>query len=285
MELGFTKEQIILDEKFPFDIYSTDSLERLLPTLHSHDCWEINYVESGSGKYFVDNQVLDMEEGDVYLFNNLSKHMAVSEAGMSLLVIVFRPTLIWMSQDEYHQLLPFYEQNDYFASPQDRLNQNYLEVIDLLGRIQKEWNQRKIGYELMIRALLLSLLGMLYRYCSEKENVNGRMKEFQKRFEKIRGILTFLQKHYTEDITLEQISKETFLSKSYINTNFPKVMECTLFEYVDFLRVNQSCMLLKTSDYSITQIATLCGFNSSSYFNRVFKRLMGVSPKDYSKNN
>ena len=61
-------------------------------------------------------------------------------------------------------------------------------------------------------------------------------------------------------------------------------MNRTIFEYVDYVRISYACILLTSGGMSVTEAAMECGYSSSSYFTRVFKKVMGVAPKEYSEN-
>lgn len=288
MPTDFTREKIRLDSEFPFNLYAISEFESTSESLHAHDCWELNYVEKGSGNYFIEDKVFPVKEGDIFIFHNLVHHRAVSQKGMTMLVFTFNPKIIWLNQDEFRHLLSFYERYSYFTGDKDKEQRDYRRILHHIRLIKKEWTEKEECYQLMIKSSLLGILGTLHRYQArkvkeEREGAASDTQLYQKKFERVRPVLEYLAKHFSEVVTMENIAKETLQSKSNITANFRQIMECTVFEYLDVLRVSESCMLLKTTDEPVTEIALKCGFNSSSYFNRVFKKTMGISPGEYRK--
>ena len=96
-------------------------------------------------------------------------------------------------------------------------------------------------------------------------------------------IIDYIDQHYTEPLELEEIAKKAGWAKSTCCREFKKTMNCTIFEYIMNCRLSQSERLLLSSDHTITQIAGLCGFDTSSYFIRNFKARTGISPTAYRR--
>ena len=99
----------------------------------------------------------------------------------------------------------------------------------------------------------------------------------------IRMIIDYIDQHYAEPLELEEIAKKAGWAKSTCCREFKKTMNCTIFEYIMNCRLSQSERLLLSSDHTITEIAGLCGFDTSSYFIRNFKARTGISPTAYRR--
>ena len=98
-------------------------------------------------------------------------------------------------------------------------------------------------------------------------------------------IIEYMEKNFEEDITLESLSKQFFISKYEISRVFSKNVGISFVEYLTRIRIENSKKLLKNTSLSITMISELTGFHSSSNFARVFKKITGVSPMSYRKEN
>ncbi len=96
-------------------------------------------------------------------------------------------------------------------------------------------------------------------------------------------MIEYITKHYHENIQLDDLSKEIGISKSTCCREFKNHMNCTIFEYIMNYRLIEATKLLLSSDYNITEIAYMCGFSTSSYFIKHFKKKTGVSPYVYRK--
>lgn len=99
----------------------------------------------------------------------------------------------------------------------------------------------------------------------------------------IHKIYEYIRVNIDQKITLEDISKEVYLSKNYISTMFKEHTGQSLTSYINTVRINKSKKLLLEGDCSLSQIAGLCGFDDQSYFTNVFKHIVGISPNKFRK--
>ncbi|MFQ9985893.1 MAG: helix-turn-helix transcriptional regulator, partial [Lachnospiraceae bacterium] len=74
------------------------------------------------------------------------------------------------------------------------------------------------------------------------------------------------------------------MSPSYLSAYFSSVMKMRIFDYIEQVRVNHARLLLRSTELSVLEVALQSGFRSSSYFNRVFKKIMGMTPGQYRQN-
>ena len=96
-------------------------------------------------------------------------------------------------------------------------------------------------------------------------------------------IIKYINRHYSENITIEQICKVFACSRSYICHTFKKETGQTFHEYLINIRVRSAKFLLLHSDLSISETAFSVGFNDSNYFSNIFKKYVGSSPRAYRK--
>ena len=89
------------------------------------------------------------------------------------------------------------------------------------------------------------------------------------------------QKHYAESLTLETVCRYSGLSKTYFCGLFKLMTKKTFVEYLLDIRMQHAMALLENTEYSITEISNMTGFNDSTYFSRTFRRLVGMSPRSY----
>lgn len=97
----------------------------------------------------------------------------------------------------------------------------------------------------------------------------------------IEKALDFIHSHYTSSITLEEVSNFVMRSPYYFSHLFKKVMNMTFVEYLTQLRIKKAKELLMEGDYTISEIASLVGYQDPNYFSRVFKVFSGGSPKQW----
>ncbi|RPJ07569.1 MAG: AraC family transcriptional regulator, partial [Spirochaetaceae bacterium] len=149
----------------------------------------------------------------------------------------------------------------------------------LFDDIFSEWKEKPAGYKDLILLKLSELCinaGRLWTPAPAAIDIAPNAK-------KIDEIIRYLENHFMENILLPQLAAELGYSPSYLSRFFKsKTGEC-LFEFVNRLRIQRACMLLKNTDKSVTETAFECGYNNISFFNRMFRRLMQCSPLEYRK--
>lgn len=99
----------------------------------------------------------------------------------------------------------------------------------------------------------------------------------------IRACLDYIDFHYAEPITLSGLAARFSVSDSYLSSRFMQETGQNFVSYVNSVRINYSCTLLRQLQISMQKVAELCGFSSSNYFARVFHQQMGISPTEFRK--
>jgi AraC-like DNA-binding protein len=151
------------------------------------------------------------------------------------------------------------------------------EACALLARIEVEERQKRPGRETMQRLVLVELLVVVSRCFSrgaEQESVGPA------RF-RIEEAVAYIKERYAEDLSLPDIASRFGLNPSYFSRLFTRHTGTHVFEYLNTLRIQKSCAFLKRSSMSIIEIAYSVGYNNLSHFNRCFRRIMGVSPREF----
>ncbi len=101
--------------------------------------------------------------------------------------------------------------------------------------------------------------------------------------EKLQNVASYLNEHYTEDISLDFLAENFFISKYYLSREFKKEFGTTIIQYILVKKITYAKELLRYSNSSIEDIATLCGIDDASYFNKVFRKLEGCTASEYRK--
>ena len=94
-------------------------------------------------------------------------------------------------------------------------------------------------------------------------------------------VMDYVKANYAQKITLDDIARHVFLSRSYLSSIFKEETGDSLFAYINKVRISKSKMLLLDSAVNLVDVAGLCGFDDQSYFTKVFKKATGISPKKY----
>ena len=126
---------------------------------------------------------------------------------------------------------------------------------------------RQIEYALKV--LLMEVLHEAYQGDENPDRANA--------------VVPYIQEHFTEKITLEELARLENISVSYLTRRFKETTGVTIISYINSLRVERAKELLLMTDLTITEIADQVGFESSKYFHRVFKKETGESPSSFRK--
>lgn len=100
---------------------------------------------------------------------------------------------------------------------------------------------------------------------------------------KVIDVLKYCEQNFTEDISLEKISKELFISRGYISHIFNNRLHTTLNDFINNLRLDKVIEEVKTNHLTLTDAIFISGFNSQRTFNRAFKKFYNMTPREYLK--
>lgn len=277
-------EQLQLDADFPFVIFETSEKQQFL---HYHDFLELNIVEYGEGSYMIDGRNYPILPGDIFVINNKEPHMAVHQSihdgSLKLTVLAFDISLLWRNKEISRFLTPFFSRKEQFSHRIGSQSRYYPQMAELFRTIAQEYQEQEKGWQSGVESLLMYLLTLLYRCYDEKQELEEERKDFQKLYTRICAVFEYIDRHFCESITLDQLAELVSLSPHYLCKCFKKVTGRTIFEYIEQMRIQYSCYLLRTTEDSILDIAWNSGFRTVSYYNRVFKKSEGISPRDYRR--
>ena len=131
--------------------------------------------------------------------------------------------------------------------------------------------------EISSSRLIVDILSILLQDITDsgEETNPGRLK-----MEEVRQ---YLDEHYAEKFSLDELSERFYLSKYHLSREFRHYCHTTLNQYVISKRLTQAKKLLRFSDYTLEEIARSCGFYDASYLNKQFKKSEGISASDFRK--
>lgn len=114
------------------------------------------------------------------------------------------------------------------------------------------------------------------------ETIND-FKNIQKQKHDIDSIKNYIDTNFIENITLDHLSNKFYINKYYLTRIFKSTYGITINNYINNLKITKAKELIRFSDLDFENIAINCGINDNNYFSRIFKKIEGISPKDYRK--
>ena len=97
----------------------------------------------------------------------------------------------------------------------------------------------------------------------------------------VKRMLAFIEQHYQEKLVFQDLINALNYSETFLNKRFKKQMGTTFIEYLNRFRIQKALELLKTGKISVRDVSWMCGIGDYKYFNMVFKKYMGCSPKEW----
>ncbi len=275
-------------------IYINYINENTEPHLHVHDFIEISYVASGTGIHIIGDNQYDVRKGDLFLINYHIPHEFRSfPAPMAPLMVyncVFKPDFIDMNLLDYKEftdVIHYLSFRSIFA-----LESENIEDIKILGvenysleaiykKMLAEFTDKEEGYIELLRVYLIELLIKIFRsYKNSGTNTTTMMSHHAKMMEQS---IQYLKLNYSVNTKLTDLAAQSFLSPTYFCKLFKDYAGMTISEYVQRLRIEEACNLLTASEDKVIVIAQKVGYNDIKHFNEVFKRLTGMTPREYKK--
>ena len=97
----------------------------------------------------------------------------------------------------------------------------------------------------------------------------------------IRRAEEYIAEHYMENITLNGLAETIGISSGYLSTLFPQTLHCGFVDYLNKVRIERACVYLEQNYFKTYEIAYRVGFNDEKYFSKVFKKIKGMTPREY----
>ena len=232
--------------------------------------WQLIYVAAGKGYFIFDHKEVIVPAGNMVLFQPKEEqhYYYLGEDRTQVWFVHF-------TGREVRKLLQYYEiplDNNILCTGLSR------EYEDYFRKMRDELVDCRWGYEEMLTHLFCELLMTIHR----------RMEENLPRFsgftsQEIDLAKEYFTEHYNEEISIEDYTRSRHVSTSWFNKSFKNAVGTTPMNYILSIRISNAQTLLETTDYNISNIASMVGYENAFYFSRLFKKHKGLSPAAYRK--
>lgn len=287
--LFYTDDMWLESKEFPFytALYSFNPGEST--PLHAHQFIEFVYVMEGLGRHTYRGQTYDIAKGDVFIIEpNVPHAYEANDGSLVVYNVLFQSSVLdseirALSKEasflDFFYIEPFFRNYADFQARLTLTHQGHLETVMHLDRLLREFQDKEMGYRIVIKNRLIELLiGLSRRYASlvhppwpPLQDVHGLFEDMSK----------FIAQHFASPLSLEQMSTLCGMSLSSFSVKFKSHFGQTFVEYRNKIRIQVAQDLLIRTDDKIASIAEQVGFEDLSFFNKVFRRNTGKSPKVY----
>lgn len=257
---------------------------------HWHPEIELTFILSGEMIYQINQDIYHVKAGQALFGNCNTLHTGKmlqhgkQAPDCEYLSITFHPRILYgnetsLLKSKYTDCIC--SGNTLPSLHLDHSQKWHKQAIDHLQQIHQIEQEKSPTSELRTQIELSQFWLLLYTWF--QDSTKNLQPYSLKNQERLQNILIYIQEHYSDKITLEDIADSVNICRSECCRFFKSQIGETLFHYLLNYRVHQSLPLLTETSLSITEIAEQTGFSSPAYFSRIFHKCMGTSPAAYRK--
>ena len=238
---------------------------------HTHNCSELFYVIDGQGQFLIEDQTYPVSASDLVIVNPNVAHTEVSLNASPLKYIVLGVEGLELTATNNDDNTNFCIIN--FKTHKDN-------ILLCLQNMLTEIENKHPGYEIVCQDLMEILIVLLGR----QTNFSTILTPVNKKASRLCGSTKrYIDAHYQENITLDQLADVCHVSKYHLAHAFTEEYGISPINYLISKRISEAEHLLKTTDLSLSLISSTTGFSSSSYFAQIFRKQKGMSPTEFRK--
>ena len=263
--LELYEKKVFYDEELPVQL-ARNSQTECGEVFHSH--WheqvEMHYVLQGTAVFHIDQEQFQVQPGDLIIANRNALHAGYSTAvPYDAFLLVFDPSDLSRELGDKR-----------FVS----LVRGDATVRELFARIFAEQEAGAAGYRSLCRALVTELLVYLCRnYVTEAMPTKDVVKR-RRDLERLRPALDYIEKNYSERISIAHLAHLLCLSPDRLGHLFRDGVGQAPLQYINEIRLRKAMNLLKTEEYTVTEVAEAVGFFDYNHFGRLFRRRYNCTP-------
>lgn len=232
--------------------------------------YQLLYVASGKAIFYFNGDPKEVAAGHMVLFQPRQEQHYEYFA-------VDRPEVYWVhfTGSDVRNILRHYDipldKNVIYSGSSATYAYLFKEMI-------QELQTCRTGFEELLEMYLRQIFLLIQRSWEErKPTVSSYLQE------EVDYARKYFNEHYNEDISIEDYAQSRGMSVSWFLRNFKQMTMKSPMQYILSIRINNAVSLLETTDYNVTEISTIVGYDNPLYFSRIFKKQKGVSPSDYRK--
>lgn len=263
--LELYEKKVLHDEELPVQVGQNSHAE-CGEVFHSH--WhehvEMHYIMQGGAVFHIDQEEYPVQQGDLIIANRNELHAGYSiSVPYDAYLLIFDPAELSRELGEKR-----------FVS----LIRGDARVRELFTRIFAEWEAQREGYRSLCRALVTELLVYLSRHYATDTVPDKDPVKRRRDLERLRPALDYIEKNYSERITVAQLAQLLCLSPDRLGHLFRDGVGQAPLQYINEIRLRKAMNLLKTEEYTVTEVAQAVGFFDYNHFGRLFRRRYGCTP-------
>ena len=243
---------------------------------HDHSAVEILLTLEGSVTYNVGDQVYEIRKGEILIIPPDTVHSLTMGEGSSRYLFLFEPDAI-MSMRDIKSLAVYFSRPFHLCDGSD----TQIRIRDLLLKTREAYEAREMLWNTVCHSYILRIYTVLgQRYLN---GVRTKSADALRNMdpEVINAVMTYINNHYRESLTLEHVAVFAGFSRCYFSRSFKRQTGYSFKNYLCQKRLQVAADLLIRTDIPMRDVALESGFGSAATFNRVFRENKGCTPTQY----
>jgi AraC-like DNA-binding protein len=265
--------------RFRYKHFSTENYPGFY---HYHRGIEILFIHQGKGTLVLNRKVHALEGGCLLFLQPFQLHRLHFEVSdqcpYERTILNFEPVAFLPFFKMFPDILRFYEHmwKDELSNQVFHMNSEGAYISAILERFQQKMSERQGDDPNEAALMIVNIFDYL-----QSLNEGGFFQAGPRPERHAEKIMHWVEAHYTELFDLNELAKELHLSKHHVSHLFRTETGSSITDYVIARRIRQACWLLQTESISVESIGVLVGIPNFSYFCRLFKKITGLTPKQY----
>jgi len=251
--------------------------------MHRHAFFELVYIVNGAAEHHLEQSRMTIKAGDYFIIDTGSTHCYQNPQDFEIINCLFLPEYIDRALADCPSLSALLSnQVRLFGVPVDLRTADRIfhdgdgSVGRLIRVMEQEHAQRRTGYKELLRCYLTQVLVHAARASEELDRVRPP-------HEATSAVVEYLQEHYAEPLSLNQLSELVGYTPQYLSNLFHRDTGMSIQNFLQRLRVEEACRRMGQNGGSLTEIAQAVGYTDAKHFARVFRRYKETSPKEYKQ--
>ena len=249
--------------------------------LHFHNCLEIGLCHSDGGTMIFDRQKVHFTAGDVTCIARNVPHTTWSDPGNgSLWSYLFLDPVALLGNAALSRIPGLPDIRRFLTDCHLLLTgEQSAWAAELIQAVIDEMTRGKPGYQSCVRGLCTALLTLLLRHYGAE----GDQSSCDPYIQALAPAFNYIHEHYMQEFPQETLAAACHLSPTHFRRLFREQTGTSPLAFLHQTRILKSCALLRSSEYSVTTIAGMVGYNSMTSYNRHFSKAMGCTPSVWRK--
>lgn len=259
-----------------FKVQIARNVRHTMREMHYHDFYEIYIQNQGEREHLINGCLHCLKPGDVMLLKPYLLHQSVGNASHTRSLVYFTENFLrqYFSQEMCEQFLSVFQYGFLSLSAK-----NYQRITQLTQEMEKEdyYDSQNLLF-VKLAELLMILLETV------PETSSTKCREWPDTAVSSHSpLITYIHENYLTLSGIDEIANTFYITPSHLCRTFKKLTGYTVIQYINILKLQYACQLLRETEKTVTEIALECGFHSAMYFCRIFKDLMNLTPTEYRK--